>query len=80
MKNKNISKSLYWIALTVGAIFLFKYWVQFFILVSDNDPWGHKNYWGGDVGTYLILGVLLAATPIYIIYAWRYRPRKKNKN
>ena len=70
-----ISRGWYWTALIVGALFLIQYWAEFFVLVRNGDPWGHKNYWGADVGTYLILAVLVVATPAYLWMAWKHRPK-----
>ncbi|MGY8794948.1 MAG: hypothetical protein ACKVJN_07440 [Woeseiales bacterium] len=52
---------------------LTQYWMRFFVAVSIGDPWSHKNYWGAEVGTTIVLSVLIVATPAYFVAAWRYR-------
>ena len=68
------SKTWFIITLTIGAMFLANLWLLAFIFVRAGWPWGYPNYWGGSVGTVLIILMLLVATPLYFLYAWRNWP------
>ena len=46
----SLSRGWYWAAVVAGALFLLQYWLELLTLIAAGDPWGHKNYWGGDVG------------------------------
>jgi hypothetical protein len=74
-----VSKGWYWTAVVVGALFLVQYWIRFLALVANGDPWGYENYWGADVGTWLVLAILLIATPAYLFAAWKYWPHRASR-
>ena len=76
----NLSKFTYWILLVLGGLFLLQYWTQFFIRLSSDEPVSHQTYWGADVGTYLLLGILVVATPFYVYMAWKNWPRRRAGN
>ena len=76
-----LSKKTYWIGLILGGLFLVQFWAQYFISVDAGDPWSHRNYWGADVGTNILLAILLVATPVYFYMAWKHWPgRHSNPN
>ena len=75
-----MSKGVFWTTLVVAALFLVQYWLKFLIAIEAGDAVVHKNYWGQSVGTYLLLAVLLVATPVYFYLAWKYYSRKNKKN
>ena len=60
----------------IMAIVLVQLWIQFFIYVAEDNVWGHKNYLHLDIGAYLLLGILLVATPTLVYVAWKERPRQ----
>jgi len=73
-----LNKKAYWILLFLGGLFLIQYWAQFFVSLNAGDPWSHKNYWGADVGTNILLAILVAATPIYFFMAWKHWPGRRS--
>ena len=62
--------------MVLGALFLIQYWAQFFNSVAEGDPWSHKNYWGADVGTNILLAILVVGTPVYCYLGWKHWPRR----
>ena len=76
-----MSKGLYWTSIIVGALLLSMHWLKVFIYIESDNPFGHENYWGADVGTYLLLAVLIVLTPAYLFVVWKHFPKKgKSKN
>ena len=73
-----LNKKAYWILLVLCGLFLIQYWAQFFISLDAEDPWSHKNYWGADVGTNILLAILVVATPIYFFVAWKNWPGRRS--
>lgn len=75
MPVSGLRKNSYWIFLIIGGLFLTQYWAQVYIMIAANEPVSHKNYWGADVGTYLLLAVLVMSTIFYFYMAWTHRPK-----
>jgi len=75
-----MSKGLFWTSTIVGALFLTMYWLKMFLYIESNNPFGHKNYWGADVGTYLLFAILIVVTPVYIFAVWKHFPKTKKDN
>jgi len=73
-----MSRRLYWTTVIIGTLFLTMYWIKALVYLENNNFWGHKNYWGADVGTFLILAALIVLTPSFIYGCWKYYP-KENK-
>ena len=71
-----LSRYSYWIFAVLGGLFLLQYWALFIIKYTNGDPWSHRNYWNADVGTYLVLAILLVATPAYLFVLWRNWPNR----
>ena len=74
----DLNKKAYWIFLVLGGLFIIQYWAQFFVSLNAGDPWSHKNYWGADVGTSILLAILVVATPIYFFMAWQHWPSRRS--
>jgi hypothetical protein len=73
-KGTRLSRGMFFGGLVLGAIFLAHFWLLTFLFISVGWPWGYPNYRGESVGTFLILSMLLVATPLYFILAWRHWP------
>lgn len=57
----------------VGAcIFLAIYWTQAIIYLEAGNAWGHGNYWGQPVGTFLLIAVLAVASLAFFVVLWRF--------
>jgi hypothetical protein len=74
-----ISKGWYWTTVLLGALFLIQYWIEFLSNLESGNIAGYKNYWGADVGVYLLLAVLLILTPTLFYLAWKHFPKSNNK-
>ena len=74
-----MSKGLYWTSTTVGALFLSMYWLKLFLYLESDNPFGHKNYWGADVGTYLLMALLVVLTPAYLYAICKNFPNGKTR-
>jgi hypothetical protein len=73
-------KGLYWTSTIIGALFLSMYCLELFVYIESNNPWGHKNFWGTDVGTYLLMAILLVRTPAFLFAVWKHYPKKRKSN
>jgi hypothetical protein len=60
------------IGLTIAFIFLVVYWTKAFHYYVSGNAWGHSNYWGQPVGTFLLIAVLLAGSVAFVAILWRY--------
>ena len=74
-----LSPGWYFAGLVIGALLLANSWLNFFVMYRAGNVWGYKNYWGADVGIFLLLAVLIAATPAYVVAAWRYWPENRKE-
>lgn len=60
------------VGLIVAFIFLLIYWTKALHYLASGNAWGHSNYWGQPVGTFLLVAVLLAGSVAFIAALWRY--------
>lgn len=60
------------IGLAIAFIFLVVYWTKVFHYYISGDAWGHSNYWGQPVGTFLLIAVLLVGSVAFVAILWRY--------
>lgn len=74
-----ISRGWYWAAVLIGAVFLIQYWMEFLVNFESGNVVAYQNFWGADVGIYVLLPVLLIITPMFLYFAWKYFPRSLNK-
>ena len=58
--------------LIVAFIFLMIYWAKAISYFTSGDPWGHSNYWGQAVGTFLLFAVLVIGSITFLVIAWRF--------
>ena len=63
----------------LGALFLVKCRPRFFVSAWAGDPRSHKNYWGGDLGTGLLLAILVMATHADFYLAWKPWPGHRRR-
>ena len=68
------SPPVFAVILILGAMFLAHHWLMTSIYLGIKWPWGYPTFWGGSVGTILMLAMLLVATPLYFWYAWKKWP------
>ena len=74
-----MSKGLYWTTVVLSGLFLIQYWLKFLFNFELGNVAGYKNYWGADVGIYLMLAVLLVSAPAFLYLAWKHYPQTKKK-
>ena len=60
------------VGLAVAFVFLLIYWEKALHYLTAGDAWGHSNYWGHPVGTYLLIAVLLTGSVAFISIVWRF--------
>ena len=68
------SKPMFALILVLGAIFLARWWLLTLLFLNSGWVWGYPTIWGGSVGTFLFLPMLIVATPLYFWYAWKNWP------
>jgi len=73
-KFRQPSRPLFVIILILGAITLAQFWLLALVFLEYEWPWGYPNYWGGSVGSVLLVAMLLVATPGYFWFAVRKWP------
>src|SRR5512139_2230020 len=59
------------VGLVVACIFLAIYWTQAINYLEAGNAWGHGNYWGQPVGTFLLIAVLAVASVAFLVVLWR---------
>lgn len=59
-------------AFSFCLVFLLILWVTFFSYLISKNYFGHTNYYGQPVGTFLLLPVLIVATGVFIFGLWKY--------
>ena len=52
-------------------LFLIILWATCIVNIVNENYFGYKNYFGQPVGTYLLLSILIIATPICIIMTFK---------
>ena len=72
-----LSKASYWLCAIFGALLLGSYWMVFFVAFVAGEPFSHTTWWNAEVGTYLLLAVLVVATPAYILFLWTQWPNRR---
>jgi len=60
------------VGLLVACIFLAIYWTQALSYLESGDAWGHRNYWGQHIGTFLLIAVLAVASVAFFVVVWRF--------
>lgn len=53
-------------------IFLIILWTTFFSYIISGNYFGHSNYMGLQVGTFLLLPVLIVGTFVFIFAVWKH--------
>lgn len=60
------------VGLLVAFIFLTIYWTKALSYLKSENPWGHNNYWGQSVGTFLLIAMVMAGSAALIAILWRF--------
>ncbi len=60
------------VALVLAAVFLVQYWLAVHMYLRAGDPFGHRNYWGADVGTFLLAAVCWFCSVAWAVVVWRH--------
>jgi len=66
--DKRINRLGFWFSL----IFLLILWVTLISYVKSGNYFGHSNYMGLSVGTFLLLPALIVATGVFIYAVWKH--------
>ncbi len=53
-------------------VFLFMLWTTFFSHIISKNYFGHTNYMGQQVGTFLLLPLLIVAPFVFIYVVWKH--------
>ena len=60
------------VGLAIGGTLIAIHWILVIGFMLQDNVWGHKNYWNEDVGTLLIISILLVATAAWAVIVWRH--------